>query len=354
MIKLILYPIVSLPDVYRAAWQDIQRTSPELQHPSLTPEYCEYIDKHTSNVQVISAQSDGEIVGILPISRLSNTVATEVGAPHTDLSGILRKPGTVFPIKQALSHFGIKSFRFEHVLAEQIEFKNSHAYKDESSIVDLEFGFDPYVAGLKQSKPRFHGQCFRKMRKMAREVGELRFELQTDDAALRERLVLWKTDQLKRKNYTDMFSHKWVENAVKHMPDLQTPNCKGRLSVLYAGNNPVALHLGILGFNCLTSWIPAHNPKFAKYSPGLILHLELFRAAASAGIRKVDLGRGENQLKQAFRNCSVKVGIGGIELSLHRRIRSRIKYSLRHALVGENSPMLLREFTRRVKKISSD
>jgi CelD/BcsL family acetyltransferase involved in cellulose biosynthesis len=38
-------------------------------------------------------------------------------------------------------------------------------------------------------------------------------------------------------------------------------------------------------------WYPAYEPRFARWSPGLLLDLEMAAAAGSLGLRRVDLGR---------------------------------------------------------------
>ena len=48
------------------------------------------------------------------------------------------------------------------------------------------------------------------------------------------------------------------------------------------GREPVAGHFGLHANGELAGWFPAFDPRFAKYSPGLLHHLHLAEAAAGA------------------------------------------------------------------------
>jgi len=63
----------------------------------------------------------------------------------------------------------------------------------------------------------------------------------------------------------------------------------------------------------LCSWVPAYHAALAKYSPGVVLHLELAKAAAGEGIRRIDLGRGENPMKLGLKSGASPVAIGSVE-----------------------------------------
>jgi CelD/BcsL family acetyltransferase involved in cellulose biosynthesis len=64
------------------------------------------------------------------------------------------------------------------------------------------------------------------------------------------------------------------------------------LSVLRADGRPVAAHFGLRTERVPACWFPAYDPAFAKYSPGLILHLRMAEAAAADGTAYPDPGRG--------------------------------------------------------------
>jgi CelD/BcsL family acetyltransferase involved in cellulose biosynthesis len=53
----------------------------------------------------------------------------------------------------------------------------------------------------------------------------------------------------------------------------------------------------LLSGDRLCWWFPAYDPELARYSPGLILLLELIAEGAARGVPVLDLGRGEHDYK---------------------------------------------------------
>jgi CelD/BcsL family acetyltransferase involved in cellulose biosynthesis len=109
---------------------------------------------------------------------------------------------------------------------------------------------------------------------------------------------------------------------------LQSPDCQATVSALYSGRELVAAHFGLRSRRTLHYWLPAYNPCFAKYSPGIILLLKLAEAASDLGIKVIDLGRGDADYKRRLMNGSVGVAEGSVEavrlVSLVRRMRKTV------------------------------
>jgi CelD/BcsL family acetyltransferase involved in cellulose biosynthesis len=76
----------------------------------------------------------------------------------------------------------------------------------------------------------------------------------------------------------------------------------------------VAVHLGLRSGPVCHSWFPAYDPRFAAYSPGLILLLRLAESAPQAGITTIDLGSGGYEFKRTLANRSVATAAGAVEL----------------------------------------
>jgi CelD/BcsL family acetyltransferase involved in cellulose biosynthesis len=85
------------------------------------------------------------------------------------------------------------------------------------------------------------------------------------------------------------------------------------LSVLYSAERVVAAHLGLRSDSALSCWFPAYDPTLARYSPGLSLHLKMAEGAAAAGLRRLELGKGDEDYKQSLKTGDVVVGEGWIE-----------------------------------------
>jgi CelD/BcsL family acetyltransferase involved in cellulose biosynthesis len=84
------------------------------------------------------------------------------------------------------------------------------------------------------------------------------------------------------------------------------------LSVLYAGDVVAGVHLGLRSGQVWHSWFPAYNPDLHRYSPGMLLMLELAKAAPALGIAEIDLGKGEARYKQALASGAVSLFEGRV------------------------------------------
>jgi CelD/BcsL family acetyltransferase involved in cellulose biosynthesis len=63
----------------------------------------------------------------------------------------------------------------------------------------------------------------------------------------------------------------------------------------------------------LHHWFTAYDRRLYKYSPGLILFVELAKAAADRGIRRIDVGRGKEEWKASFASLETGVAAGAVD-----------------------------------------
>ncbi len=63
--------------------------------------------------------------------------------------------------------------------------------------------------------------------------------------------------------------------------------------------------------------------RFASFSPGAILILEMARACAAAGYARIDLGPGEERHKQAFGSANWRLGEGLVETRASLRVAQK-------------------------------
>jgi CelD/BcsL family acetyltransferase involved in cellulose biosynthesis len=60
------------------------------------------------------------------------------------------------------------------------------------------------------------------------------------------------------------------------------------------------------------SWFLAYDRELAQYSPGMILLLEMARAAESQGIRRIDLGKGPDSYKVSWMSGATTLAVGSV------------------------------------------
>ena len=155
-------------------------------------------------------------------------------------------------------------------------------------------------------------QVERKARKLEREVGALRFEFHSQDPAVFSSLLDWKTAQYRRTRRLEILATSWVVNLLETVRQTDTPGFGGPLSALYAGDQLVAVHLGLRSRTALHIWFPAYNLRFERFSPGLVLLLRLAEACAARGMARIDFGHGEERYKSNFKTGHIAIAEGAV------------------------------------------
>ena len=217
----------------------------------------------------------------------------------------------------------MKNWQFDHLIASQTQFCQSHQYLDPSPYLDLSDGYDGYCERRSADGSSVISQAARKQRKLEREVGPLRFESHTTAPEAFDALLAWKRAQLNRQAYVDVFRHEWLLALMRNLIEHQRKEFGGILSALYAGDQLLAVQFGIRTDRVISIIFPAYNFEFQRFSPGLLLHLELARWAADHGFQRIDLGRGENRMKSSLMSAADQVAVGVVELRpLHRICRA--------------------------------
>jgi CelD/BcsL family acetyltransferase involved in cellulose biosynthesis len=171
------------------------------------------------------------------------------------------------------------------------------------------------------------------LRRLEREIGPLRFEVQVRDPALLRQLLLWRAAK-----YQSRHPFELLEAILLRFLSLQQDGCRGTLSVLYAGDAIVASHFGLRSRNRWHYWFPAYNAQFEKYSAGIILLLKIAEIACTMGIHTIDLGMGEEDYKRRLMNGSLQIAEGSVQVS---SLLSFTRSFRRHAgLVLRRAPVL--------------
>jgi CelD/BcsL family acetyltransferase involved in cellulose biosynthesis len=181
------------------------------------------------------------------------------------------------------------------------------------------------------------GKQGQKTRKLHREIGPVRLEIDCRCPEVLARTIAWKRDQYQRTHILDLFLPDWTRRLVEVLYDddhaspspltadgrpsdsLQNESLRGLLSVLWAGDTVVAAHFGMVERGRLHYWFPTYDPEYARYSPGTALFTELVRASTGHGIDCIDMGYGEQPYKQKQTATATQVAFGTITHSRWHR-----------------------------------
>jgi CelD/BcsL family acetyltransferase involved in cellulose biosynthesis len=289
-------------------------------------------------------QDGADVVGFFPFERRGLGYGVPIGAGYSDCQGMVHSPDLELDPRELLRACGLAVWEFNHLVEGQTHFESYTTTSAPSPIMDLSGGFQPLLEALRKNSNAKVRDIYRLQRKLEREVGTVRFVYDSHDHAALRTLMDWKSTQYLRTGKADRFAQPWFVELVDRLFATTSETFSGVLSMLYAGDIPVAGHFGLSSERVMAYWFPAFDRQYSAYSPGLILNLLVAEAAADRGIQHLDLGTGAEDYKRWFQTGALTVSQGWVArrspsaaLYLIRRASSK---TMRQAVAGH--PSLLR------------
>ncbi|MEU0738413.1 GNAT family N-acetyltransferase [Streptomyces sp. NPDC006134] len=296
----------------REHWRELRAKSSAPRNPFMEPEFADAVGLVRPRARVAVLYEGGEAAGFLPHERGPLGQGRAIGLGVSDCQGVVLRPGLRPDTRELLRSCSLSSFAFDNLEAEQGLFVPYAAEEHPAYVIDVEKGYEAYESVLRTQSPKFLKTTLAKERRLGRQVGEVRFVFDERDPAALRTLMAWKSAQYRRTGRRDRFAQEWITRLVGRLAATRAAECSGTLSVLYAGGRPVAAHFGLRSASVLACWFPAYDPHFAKYSPGLVLHLRMAEAAAAQGIGLLDMGRGRAEYKESLRTGELPVYEGAV------------------------------------------
>lgn len=321
----------ALPAEVISAWDALRQKNADLASPFFTSAFTQIVASTRDDIEVASIEDAGRIVAVFPYQRRRFNIAGPVGEFLSDYEGLISAPDCTMAPRQLLRDCGLAAWDFEHLRTGHAGFATLRGEQNKSPIIDLSEGFEKYVLQRRQAGTEQIKKSGNLLRRLEREVGAVRFEAHSPEKALLRQCMEWKSALYRRNQWRDVFSLAWVRNVVDQIHSFQKPDFAGRLSVLRAGDNVVAVHFGMRSENVWHYWFPAYDPAFAKYSPGLILLLKMAESAPGTGVRTIDLGCGEHSYKERLMNGSIATAKGCVESPCLTTIARRLWLPLAQA-----------------------
>ncbi|WP_030781563.1 GNAT family N-acetyltransferase [Streptomyces sp. NRRL S-920] len=305
-----IHGLDALSDSLRSAWHRAMGESPEYANPFLAPEFAEAVAKFRGGAHLAVLRENGQPVGFLPFERTPFGVGRAIGLGLSDCQALVHRPGVVWDTEDLLKACHLSVFEFDHLVEEQKPFSGYVTGTFASPVLDLTAGDGSYPQWLRGTYPGLAKTTLKKERRLGRDVGELRFVYDERDPRVLRTLMRWKSAQYRRTGRMDRFARPWIVGLVDHLFQVREEHLTGVLSVLYAGDRPVAAHFGPASRTVFAAWFTAYDPEFGYYSPGMMMHLRMAEAAGRQGVRIMDMGRGEKEYKDRLKTRELRVGEG--------------------------------------------
>jgi CelD/BcsL family acetyltransferase involved in cellulose biosynthesis len=301
-------------------WVKFQQASPVMSSPFFSLTFAQAVGRFRPGARVAVIEEDGRIEAFLPFELASPRFAVPIGHPMNELQGFIGS-GAPVDARAVVRKAGLRGWRFLHTPAEQQSLLPHHYDGTEvpCRIVNLEGGYQSYLDSRgKQSIKRIA----EKRRSLVRRVGAL--SLQWDSTCLEDlhKIIEWKTGRYG--GAQQLFSQRAAVRIAEELGSSESNDCRGLVSVLRAGEQPVAAHLGLIGPWGLAWWFPSYDSSLSRFSPGTIMLFALAEEAANRGITRIDFGGGQDAYKFSLANDSYPVAGGAVWVSRVEKVARRL------------------------------
>jgi CelD/BcsL family acetyltransferase involved in cellulose biosynthesis len=297
-------------------WWKFQHRTPGALNPFMSLTYAKTVDRFRATARVAVVEDEGRIAAFLPFELTAHGVGMPIGYPMNNLQGFIGSDLPVDP-RWVVKKAGLRGWRFDYVPIEQRAFAPFH-YTGTAvpcPVIDV-------TADLSHVPSRRKGR-----RALERRLGPVALEWHSGQPAHLDQLIEWKSS--KYHGTSLLFGDPTARAIIEQLAMSTATDCSGVVSVLFAGERPAAVHLGLLGPRTLVAWFPSYDPALSSFSPGTMLWLPLAKAARERGISQIDLGAGQDPYKSDLANDSYMVAGGAVWVSRAEAVGRNVYRRLR-------------------------
>lgn len=286
------------------AWHSLLRKNSSLNNPYLCPEFAVGVAQFQPAARVAVITEGSEITGFFPFERRRFGVGVAIGGIMSNCQGLIYGPGTQWDVRALLKGCKLATWKFDKLIQGQEPFERYAEDRVPAAVIDLADGFEAYREGFGLRSSKFLKRLNRKISKLENDCGDIRLVTDSRDLDDLRVLMSWKSEQCRRNGWLDVFERPWVVGMIDQMFATRTDMFSSVLSVLYVEDIPAAAVLCLRSGGFLAGWYTAYNPKFAEYSPGIILFIKAAEKLADAGIRTFEFG-GTDFYQEKIKNKNI-------------------------------------------------
>lgn len=307
-------PARDLDAALLAKWRSLQMTIPTFANPYFSPHFTMAVASLRDDVFVGILEDGGQPVGFFPFQRSWGGIGHPVGGPFSSYQGVVARPEVEWNVPDLMRGCGLSVLEFTCMLVSQSQFSPYHKVMTESLIMDISEGYEAYEKKRIEMGGSQLKRTYRNMRKLEREHPGYRFvRHEASPAALRQ-MITWKTQQCHALGTPDIFGNNWSPGLLERVHATHLEDFGGILSALYVDDRMIAAEIDIQSPTVWHRWICAYDVEFARFSPGVILGIEMAKVAATEGVRHLDIGKEATFYKEHFMTSEVKIAEGYVEV----------------------------------------
>ncbi|CAK9019698.1 4-beta-D-xylan xylohydrolase) (Xylan 1, partial [Durusdinium trenchii] len=286
-----------LTQAEREAWTCFTDQNAALASPYFRREFAECCEEVRSDTRVIVARRNGAVQGFLPLQLGKIGYARPLAGPLGDVHGLIVPPDAADDPRDYLHAVGVPLFEFHSATGVRQGWRTHGECRDGAWICDVSDGFEAYLENRRKLSRSAIRNYQSRYRRLEAEAGGFEFRLDDKTPENLDRMIAMKRSQYRETRVFDVFSVGWTRALMAALMRRKSDRFEGLCSTLSVNGEVIAIHVGMASEAMTHYWFPAYDPAFSRVSPGILLLMELIRAAAEAGRSGVDLGPGNYRYK---------------------------------------------------------
>lgn len=302
-------PLAKLPAAVIDEWEHFSRTEPAASSPFLSFHFAKAVADAGVDVRATVILDQGQIAAIFPYQynsrwgRLAGA-AERIGGELSDSFGLIAQREFRIDPTDLLHLARVNYINFSHL--DEVQFRHGlRGGQPRTGLrVQLVPGAERPLEAVQSVTRHYMKDSAKRERKLHDEVGTITFEFDAEEnrANLLADLIDKKRAQYRSTGVTDALAATWKQSTLHRLSDCKAATCRGILSTMFAGDQWIASHFGLLGNGIFHLWFPVYNPKFSQYSPGRLLLHHMLHSCKSHGFQTIDRGEGDTARKREIAN----------------------------------------------------
>jgi CelD/BcsL family acetyltransferase involved in cellulose biosynthesis len=296
----------SMPQSMLERWRVLQGAASRFNSPFLSPDWPLAVERALGEadrgVRVAVLREGGEAKGFLAL-RIGAHAAMAAGEPLCDYQGLVATPDAELDARALVQALGVGRLDFSHMLEDDPDFAPFAKGRDRSWIVDLDGGYEAYAAARREAGVSALKDFDKKRRKAEREAGPVVFTAGAEAPGDFEQLFDWKRRQYRATGQIDIFAAGWPMRLMRELFATRGGAFAGQLFTMHMQGELAAAHFHLAGAHTVHAWMIAHDARFERYSPGLLLFQDIMRWMDATPYRRLDLGYGDYRFKRELANA---------------------------------------------------
>lgn len=305
-------------------WNRIRAQQAVLASPFYAPEFARTVGSVRHDAWVSIVEVDGRIAGFFPHHRVRGGIGKPIGGHLNDYHGPVLALDCGISPADLIRLAGMGVYDFDHLPQLMSGGEVSRGSMTQSPQMDVSRGYQACVADKGGSWKRGSTDMRRKLRKMERELGPVRFTYSDSSDEMFEQHVCMRNALYRKMGQRTDYCSGWEGRVLRKLREARSPEFSSVMSTLHAGDKLVAAHFGLVSQSVLHWWFPAYDLAAHHYSPGLNLVNFCAMEAAERGIGTIDFGRGTDRYKllfaDRFENLCAGSFVSGMSLASTTRL----------------------------------